>query len=221
MIFINQNGQQGDKMNDKFFSLSEDKQHTIVDAGFRIFSQTSYKKTPVSEIASEAKISKSLLFHYFQNKKELYLFLWEHAAKLSMMELDAEKCYEKGNLFDQMEQVMEAKFKLLYRHPYMANFVIRAFYEKDSEIHSAIQKSCDRLYAKKSKKLLETLDPNDYRPGLDLEMMYNQMYWAAEGYLLLMSNKGPLNPEQMEKDFRKMLIFWRNSFENPERNKKE
>jgi len=45
--------------------------------GFCVFSQNSYKKSPTSEIADAAGISKSLLFHYFYNKRELYLFLWE------------------------------------------------------------------------------------------------------------------------------------------------
>ena len=202
-------------MTDKFFSLSKNKQHTIIEAGFRVFSQSSYKKTPVSEIAAEAKISKSLLFHYFQNKKELYLFLWKHAAKLSMQELNIEKCYEKGNIFDRMEKGMEAKFRLIRRYPYMANFVLRAYYEKDGDIRNSIQNSYETLFAKKEKQLLDTLDPNDYRPGIDLHMMYNQMYWAAEGYLWQMTYKGPLNPDQMEKDFREMLVFWRSMYENP------
>lgn len=64
-------------MNEKFFSLPEEKQQAIINAGYRVFSQNTYKKSPVSEIAAEAGISKSLLFYYFRNKKELYLFLWE------------------------------------------------------------------------------------------------------------------------------------------------
>ena len=62
-------------MNEKFFSLPEEKQQAIINAGFRVFSQNTYKKSPVSEVAKEAGISKSLLFYYFRNKKELYLFL--------------------------------------------------------------------------------------------------------------------------------------------------
>ena len=57
------------KMNEKFFSLPEEKQLAIINAGYRVFSQNSYKKIPVSEIAAEAGISKSLLFHYFRNKR--------------------------------------------------------------------------------------------------------------------------------------------------------
>ena len=53
-------------MNDKFFSLPEEKQLAIINAGYRVFSQNSYKKSPMSEIAAEAGISKSLLFHYFK-----------------------------------------------------------------------------------------------------------------------------------------------------------
>ena len=203
-------------MNDKFFTLPKKKQHTIIEAGFRIFSLTSYKKTPVSDIASEAKISKSLLFHYFKNKKELYLFLWNHAAKISIHALSQEKCYEEGNIFDRMERGMEAKFRLIRRYPYMANFVLRAFYEKDDEIRQAIQESYTKLFAKKEERLLKTLNPKDYKPGLDLHMMVQQMYLASEGYLWQMVHTTELDPLQMEQDFRNMLAFWRSVYENKE-----
>lgn len=71
-------------MNEKFFSLPAEKQQAILNAGYRVFSQNSYKKSPMSEIAGEAGISKALLFHYFRNKKELYLFLWEKCAETTM-----------------------------------------------------------------------------------------------------------------------------------------
>ncbi len=59
-------------MNERFYTLPPEKQQRIINAGFRVFSQNSYRKSPMQEIADEAGISKSLLFHYFQNKKELY-----------------------------------------------------------------------------------------------------------------------------------------------------
>lgn len=57
-------------MNEKFFDLPQEKQQAILNAGYRVFSQNAYKKSPVSEIAAEAGISKSLLFYYFRNKQE-------------------------------------------------------------------------------------------------------------------------------------------------------
>lgn len=68
-------------MNEKFYTLSAEKQRAIINAGYRVFSQNSYKKSPMSEIADAAGISKSLLFHYFHNKRELYLVLLETCGR--------------------------------------------------------------------------------------------------------------------------------------------
>ena len=65
-------------MNDKFFLLPEEKQQAIINAGFQVFSRNSYRKSPMSEIADAAGISKSLLFHYFHNK----LFLRKFTAPI-------------------------------------------------------------------------------------------------------------------------------------------
>ena len=70
-------------MNDKFYALPEKKQSQILNAAYKVFATSQYKKAPTAEIAAEAGISKSLLFHYFHNKLELYLFLWKYAADLT------------------------------------------------------------------------------------------------------------------------------------------
>ena len=75
-------------MNKKFYELAREKQERILKAGWRVFSRNPYKKSPMSEIAAEAGISKSLLFYYFANKKELYLFLWERCAEITMQYME-------------------------------------------------------------------------------------------------------------------------------------
>ena len=62
-------------MNYKFYALPVEKQSQILNAAYKVFAMNQYKKAPTSEIAAEAGISKSLLFHYFHNKQELYIFL--------------------------------------------------------------------------------------------------------------------------------------------------
>ena len=91
-------------MNERFYTLPPEKQQRIINAGFRIFSQNSYRKSPMQEIADDAGISKSLLFHYFQNKKELYLFLWNKAADITTEYLTLSRCYESTDLFEMMER---------------------------------------------------------------------------------------------------------------------
>lgn len=47
------------------------KKNNLKYSAYKVFATNQYKKAPTSEIAAEAGISKSLLFHYFHNKLEL------------------------------------------------------------------------------------------------------------------------------------------------------
>ena len=199
-------------MNEKFYSLPEEKQQRIINAGFRVFSQNSYKKSPMSEIAGAAGISKSLLFHYFHNKLELYLFLWDTCARITIETLTEYRCYEQKDLFESMFRGMQAKLQIMKQYPDIGGFVLKAFYEKDPEVSAAIQDSYHKYFNFKADQTLLNLDPAQFVPGLDLQMMYRDMYWASEGYLWEMTQRGDVDVEQMERDFTKMIHFWKSVY---------
>ena len=199
-------------MNEKFFNLPIEKQERIINAGYRVFSQNSYKKSPMSEIADAAGISKSLLFHYFLNKKELYMFLWDNCAKTTVQYLTEYKCYEQKDLFEMMYRGMQAKMEIIRKYPDMARFVIKAYYEKDPAVCDDIQQSYQKFLNMKAKTTLMKLEPEKFMPGLDLQMMYREMFWAAEGYLWEKVQQGSLNMEKMEDDFGKLIEFWKSVY---------
>ena len=179
-------------MNDKFFSLPEEKQQKIINAGYRVFSRNSYKKSPMGEIAAEAGISKSLLFHYFRNKKELYLFLWEHCAEVTIEYLKKYRCYEQTDLFEMIYRGMQAKI-----------------YERDPDVGSEIQESYKRYKDIKANITLINLDPEQFREGIDISMMYQEMYLASLGYLWEFMQKDEMDAKKLEEDFTKMIEFWK------------
>lgn len=196
-------------MNDKFFLLPEEKQQAIINAGFKVFSRNSYRKSPMSEIADAAGISKPLLFHYFHNKLGLYLFLWEEAAQTTTDFLNRYGCYEKTDLFEMMSAGMQAKLQIMKKYPDMTGFVMKAFYEKEPEIRLAIQESYQTHFHRKAYRALQKLDPEQFIPGLDLKLMYREMYWASEGYLWEALQKGPLDVDRIEQDFNELMDFWK------------
>lgn len=199
-------------MNEKFYSLPIEKQQAIINAGYKVFSQNSYKNSPASEIAKTAGISKSLLFHYFRNKKELYLFLWDKCAETTIEFLTRHECYSQKELFESMERGMRAKMEIIRLYPDMANFTIKAFYEKDPEISVAVQESYHRYFNLKADKTRVNMDPDQFIPGLDIPMMYREMYWASEGYLWEMVQRGDVDTKQMEKDFTRLMEFWKSIY---------
>ena len=199
-------------MNPKFYNPPPEKQQAVINAGFHVFSQNSYKKSPMSEIAEAAGISKSLLFHYFVNKKELYPFLWDTCARMTVEEMMKNGCYEQSDLFDSMGKGMQVKLELMRRYPDIGLFAIKAFYEKDPEVRNEIHNSMNHYLQLHAAAKLAALDPDDFLPGIDLDLMYREMYLASEGYLWEKMQKGNINVIEMEKDFRKLIDFWKSIY---------
>lgn len=167
----------------------------------------------MKEIADHAGISKSLLFYYFHNKKELYLFLWEYAADVTLKYLNEYKCYEPDDLFEMMERGMRAKIKLMEIYPDLTTFAIKAFYEKDTQIAAFIQQSYRKHFSRKADNALKKLNPDHFISGLNLKMMYREMYLASEGYLWeIIQQNGRFDSKKLEKDFIEMLSFWKSIY---------
>ena len=199
-------------MNPKFFELPEERRTAMINAGFRVFSRNEYKKSPMSEIADAAGVSKALLFHYFGNKKGLFLFLWETCARMTQDALVRARCYEQEDVFDIMCAGLRAKAALMRKYPDMGMFAIKAYYEKNPEVAPQIQASIARegAFAIQSPQL--RLDPARFVPGLDLEKMYQDMYWASEGYVWELSMRGEVDVERFEREFAGMIDFWRSVY---------
>lgn len=199
-------------MNDKFYSLPLEKRQSIINAGYKVFSQNSYKNAPVKEIADEANISKSLLFYYFKNKKELYLYLWENCAQITLECLKKHGCYEKCDYFSAMERGMKAKMEIIRSYPNMGNFVIKAYYEEDKDISLAINESYQKHLLASEKRLSINLDPDQFVDGLDLEMMRKEMHYASEGYLWNLTRQEKIDFEKMEEEFSKLIEYWKSIY---------
>lgn len=196
-------------MNEKFLTLPEEKQLAIINAGYRVFSRNSYKKSPMSEIAAESGISKSLLFYYFRNKRELYLFLIQKAADTTYKYLYDFGCGKTDDLFENMLLGLKAKSALMRKYPDLTMFTLKCYYESDPEISGDIQKMIGRIASLNANAKYLNLDPAKFIEGIDLKMMYLDMYLASEGYLWEKSQQGRLNVDEVEKDFEQLIDFWK------------
>ena len=199
-------------MNEKFYALSEEKQNAIINAGFKVFARNSYKKSPVNEIAIEAGISKSLLFFYFKNKKELYIFLLKKSEELTKKTLLESGVLNGTDIFDIMYRGLLAKASMMKKYPDMGNFSIKAYYEKDPEVVKDVQKIVAPYTKMETNMTLPPLDKSQFKDGLDLNMMYQDMYLASEGYLWRMQQTDKLDIDKMVADYKKIIDFWKSIY---------
>lgn len=199
-------------MNEKFFLLPEERQRAMLNAGYRVFAHNSYKKSPMSEIADAAGISKALLFHYFGNKKGLYLFLWEHCAQVTLQKLEQSGCYEGEDVFEIMRLGLRAKMEIMRSYPDMGLFAIKAYYEKDPAVVHEIQASIAKYGSFGAQAPRLQLDPEQFVPGLDLKRMYQDMYWASEGFIWELSQGDNVDIDRFEQEYDGMIDFWRSVY---------
>lgn len=83
------------------------------------------------------------------------------------------------------------------------------FFSLPEEKQQAILNGGYRVF---SQHTLLNLDPDQFIPGLDIQMIYRDMYWASEGYLWEMAQKGNVDVLQMEKDFTRLIEFWKSIY---------
>jgi AcrR family transcriptional regulator len=196
-------------LNESFFQLPQEKRMAIINAGFRVFSRHSYKNSPMSEIAAAAGISKSLLFYYFKNKKELYLFLCRHSTELTQQEITRQGCYDREDFFDIFLSGLKVKVQLMKRYPDLSLFQLKAYYEEDKELRGEINKLIGEYSGYETQAQMLKLDKSRFAEGLDLKMMYTDMYLASQGYLWEKLQGGKIDPDRMEKDLTALAEFWR------------
>lgn len=196
-------------MNDKFFKLPLEKQQRIINAAYKVFSQSNYKKAPMSEIAEEGGISKALLFHYFGNKKGLYLYLWINAMEMTRKAVREYKTLETNDFFEMLKRSLLSKCSLMRDYPHMYAFSLRAYYETDSEIKSAIQENYSDVSEASKKIVFEKMDTSWFRQDIDLKTMYDEIFYAIDGYMLKKYRSNSIVPNEIEQEIIVLIDFWK------------
>lgn len=203
-------------MNDKFFNLPLEKQQRIINAAYKVFSQSSYKKAPMSEIADESGISKALLFHYFANKKELYLYLWANAIEMTRTAVREYKTLETNDFFEMLKRSLLSKCSLMRDYPHMYTFSLRAYYETAPEIKSAIQENFSDVSKASEMIVLEKMDTSRLRKDIDLKTMYDEIFYAIDGYMLKKYRSNFIIPDEIEREIISLIDFWKKVYTQKE-----
>lgn len=69
-------------MYENFEKISEEKKNRIIKSALKEFAVKGYEEASTNNIVKEAGISKGMIFHYFENKKNLYLYILDYCAEL-------------------------------------------------------------------------------------------------------------------------------------------
>ncbi|MGN1164693.1 MAG: TetR/AcrR family transcriptional regulator, partial [Candidatus Ornithospirochaeta sp.] len=155
-------------MNEKFNRIDEEKRRAMINSGFRNFSRFGYRKASMADIAKDAGVSKALFFHYFETKREFFLYLWNFTAEETMKALEKSAVGRERDFFSMMEKGLKAKMDLARQWPGMALFAVKAYYERDEEVSGEISRTTDPFLNADGNLLITMFPSTPFRDDLDL-----------------------------------------------------
>ena len=174
-------------MNPKFFNLPPERQDLIRNSAMTEFGEGTFKKTSADSIAKRAGVSKALLFHYFKDKRELYLYLFQYAIDECMDIFNRHilkvSYFGETDFFRTLELGHKVKMDMVRRHPGLFRFVMRAYYERDSVLTPKLRKKLADVLERTTGEFLSRMDLYKFKDGVDPRSVVRLLTLASEGML--------------------------------------
>ena len=183
-------------MNDKFFDLKREKQDRMINAGLKIFAKYGYRHATTDDIVKEAGISKGLLFHYFENKVGVYVFLMDYSVRFLLLELSRNVKKEVTDFFELSRQIEWGKLQVLRNYPYMQAFLDKAFEENCIEALEECEEQKE-AYLEKINEYYAQVTETEFKNGITLEQIQQLFKYVIKGITSESVTLDTMQPEIM------------------------
>jgi len=199
---------------ENFENLPEEKKKRIIDACMEEFACNGYDKASTNNIVKKAGISKGAIFHYFGNKKNLYLYILDYIISYMSKRLYDIIGTPSTDIFERIMNTGLAKIRLAYEEPLMYEALYMAFISTPEELKEEIQERYNKIYAENVPAFIENIDMSRFRkdisPAKALETIMLFIDALTNKYISIYRNKSA-NEVLMEMD--KLVKEYREYFE--------
>ncbi len=162
-----------------FNKLSKERREAIINAAMTEFAAKGYKGASTNKIIEGVDISKGSLFHYFKNKKQLFVYLLDFAIEQIMTEIELRVDFSERDLFKRVRQMAVIEIELSQRYPTMFRFVEAAYLDQSVEVMIELEERKTSVLF--SKKLFDDIDLSLFKEGMDVTRAIKVIWWSLDG----------------------------------------
>lgn len=213
-------------MINKFENLQEEKKKKILDVVIEEFAVKGYDKASTNSIVNKAGISKGILFHYFGNKKNLFLYTFDYCITNLIDKYYSLKEVESEDIFERFMRISIRKMKIIQEEPVMNKLVFSAISNMPESLKQELTERYNTYCSKYLPEFFEKIDTSKFRKEIDsqkaIELVMLCMDGLSNKYIQKYKNI-PVdevfnNIEEIMEDFNKYLeIFKFGIYEKTER----
>lgn len=166
----------------KFEQLEAEKRQKILNAALEEFALKGYEKASTNIITQQAGISKGILFHYFGNKEQLFLYLFHWALDYVIGRICREVDFTDRDVIVRLFTSLECKARIRMDYPTMFTFFQQAYGASPPQIVAKFDAHKNEIFASIFQKLFDNIDYSLFKDDFDPAYTLNSLRWMIEGY---------------------------------------
>ncbi len=156
-----------------FFNLPEEKQRRVLETALEEFSEKGYQGASINLIVSKLGIAKGSIYQYFNDKKSLFLYIFEYAVELVRRRLKQVKQETReAQTFERIRHSLLAGVDFIKGHPYIYRGYLKILFDREVPFRQELLKKI-RLFSSEylTSLLTEGRERGEIRKDIDLETM--------------------------------------------------
>ena len=136
------------------------------------------------------------------------MYLWDNACEITTQAIRKYKTLDTDDFFEMLRRTLLSKCSVMRDYPYMYAFSLRAYYETDTEIKDSIQGNFNVASKESEMLVIEKIDKSKLRKDIDIKIMYAEILYAVDGYMLQKYRMNKIIPDEIERETGALIDFW-------------
>lgn len=169
-------------MNEKILDLKPKKLEDLLNAALKEFSTKGFQEASTNVIAKNAKMSKSLMFHYVNTKQELFLFVYNYFSDILDKEYFLKMDFSNKDIFERLRQSYQLQIVLIERYPSILDFEQLSIETNSDKIDTTIKEKPCNKHALYINRIFDNIDESKFRNNLDIEKCKQFILWCNTGF---------------------------------------
>lgn len=166
----------------KFMSLETERRDAIMNAALREFASKGFDEASTNVIAKESGVSKPLMFHYVNNKRDFFLFLYDYCMEILEAEYFSKVDIDEEDLFERLRQTSLLKMQVMQKHPWIFDFIRVATLTDSEAVNNELIERRKRVEKNSLERFYNDIDTSRFRGNLNIEKAKELIFWAVGGY---------------------------------------
>lgn len=166
----------------KLLDLEPQRRDAILNAALKEFATRGFDDASTNIIAKEAGISKALMFHYVNSKKDLFLFTYDYFTNLMDKEYFELMNFSEKDIFDRLRQSYFLQIELLKRYPWIFEFNKLSTTTHSDEVSKELEERTQKKQSSCYIQIFDMIDESKFREDLDIEKCKQFIFWSNIGF---------------------------------------